>query len=59
MTFGQILAVLLLLAPLVPIIWALVAFVRRGRWVYDGTVITRAPFEQSVYSRLAKELRKA
>lgn len=42
MTFGQTLAVLLLLAPLVPIIWALVTFVRRRRWVYDGTVITRA-----------------
>lgn len=39
MTFGQILAVLLLLGPLVPIGWALVLFVRRGRGGHIGTMI--------------------
>lgn len=39
MTFGQILAVLLLLGPLVRIGWALALFVRRGRGGHIGTLI--------------------
>lgn len=41
MTFGQILAVLLLLAPLIPIGWALIVFIRRTHRPegHDGTVI--------------------
>lgn len=39
MTFGQILAILLLVAPVVPIVWALGPLVRRGCCGHDGAVI--------------------
>lgn len=49
MTFGQILAVMVLLAPLVPVSWALVLFVRRGGNGHSGTVINMPFFELDVY----------
>lgn len=49
MTFGQILAVLLLFAPLVPIGWALVLFVRRRHQGHDGTTIEQSLFDMADY----------
>lgn len=49
MTFGQILAILLLVGPLVPIVWVLDLFVRRGRRGHDGAVIKLSLSNLSVY----------
>lgn len=48
MTFGQVLAVLLLLAPVVRIGWTLALFVKRGFSSHNGTIITKFLFKWAV-----------
>lgn len=49
MSFGQVLAVLLLLAPVVPIGWTLALLVKQGFSSHNGTIITKSLFKMAVY----------